>query len=246
MPDHPTTYPPLDVLKPVADNIWIVDSGPFRVAGVIPVPVRMTVVRLRSGDMLLHSPTRWTDLLQRDVETLGPLRHVVMPNPFHWFYARAWQSHCPAARVWAAEGTRSRLIVRLRGPRIDAEIGDVPPADWTHDLEMVMIRGRVFREIAFFHRATRTAILTDLVVNLDPEKMPAWRRPGVSAVGSLAPEGRAPVYARIAYRMNAREAGAAARRLIALHPERVIFSHGPWYQRDGAARLARSLAWLTA
>ena len=22
------TYPPLDTLKPVADNLWIVDSGP--------------------------------------------------------------------------------------------------------------------------------------------------------------------------------------------------------------------------
>ena len=25
------TYPPLDVPKPVADGIWIVDSGPLRV-----------------------------------------------------------------------------------------------------------------------------------------------------------------------------------------------------------------------
>jgi hypothetical protein len=27
--DHDGTYPPLDVLKPVAEGIWIVDSGPF-------------------------------------------------------------------------------------------------------------------------------------------------------------------------------------------------------------------------
>lgn len=240
-----STYPPLDVLKPVADNIWIVDSGPFRVAGLIALPVRMTVIRLKSGSMLLHSPTRWSDLLQRDIETLGLVRHLVAPNPFHWNFVREWQKHRPEARVWAAQGTRERWIVRLRGPRIDGEIADTPVPDWADELDTIMIRGRVFREVAFFHRASRTAILTDLVANLDADKVPRWRRSGVSALGALAPEGTAPVYARMMYRMNRREAGAAARRLVALNPERVIFSHGRWYQRDGAARLARSLAWLT-
>jgi len=36
------TYPPLDVPKPVADGIWIVDSGPLRVFGVLGLPIRMT------------------------------------------------------------------------------------------------------------------------------------------------------------------------------------------------------------
>jgi hypothetical protein len=33
--------------------------------------------------------------------------------------------------------------------------------------------------------------------------------------------------------------------VIRLKPERVIFSHGQWFARDGAARLAASLRWLT-
>ena len=241
---HPSTYPPLDSLKPVVNNIWVVDSGPFRIAGLIPVPLRMTVIRLNSGDILLHSPTRWTARLQREIETLGLLRHLVAPNPFHWSFIRGWQAHFPAARVWAAEGTRQRRMVRLRGPRFDAEISDVPPPDWSGELDLIMVRGLVFREAALFHHATRTAILTDLVVNLDPEKMPPCRRFGVSALGSLGPEGKAPVYARAMYRTNSREAGAAARRLIALEPERVIFSHGRWFEKDGATRLAASLDWL--
>ena len=47
----PSTYPPLDTLKPVADGVWIVDSGPLRVFGGIPLPVRMAVVRLRGGEV---------------------------------------------------------------------------------------------------------------------------------------------------------------------------------------------------
>jgi hypothetical protein len=40
-------YPPLDTLKPVAENIWIVDSSPLD--RWTRVPIRMTVVRLGSG-----------------------------------------------------------------------------------------------------------------------------------------------------------------------------------------------------
>ena len=48
------TYPPLDVLKPVADGLWIVDSGPLRALG-IPLPVRMTIIRLGDGTDESHT-----------------------------------------------------------------------------------------------------------------------------------------------------------------------------------------------
>lgn len=241
-----TTYPPLNVLKPVAEGIWIVDSGPFRVAGFIPVPVRMTVVRLNSGAMWLHSPTQWSEDLQRDVERMGPIRHLIAPNPFHWSFIREWKAHCPNARVAAAEGTKSRWLVRVNGPSIDSEIGDYPLPYWSHDFDQLMVYGRLlFREVVFFHRASRTAILTDLVVNLDAQKLATWQRPGVAAMGSLGPAGKAPWYARKAYRMNRTQAAAAVASLIAMNPERVIFSHGRWFVRDGAAQLAASLRWLT-
>jgi hypothetical protein len=241
-----TTYPPLNVLKPVAEEIWIVDSGPFRVAGLIPIPVRMTVVRLNSGAMWLHSPTQWSEDLQRDVENLGPVRHLIAPNPFHWSFIRQWRAHCPNARVAAAEGTKNRWLVRMKGPAIDSEIADNPLPDWADDFDQLMVRGRFsFQEIVFFHRVSRTAILTDLVANLDPHKLATWQRPGVSAMGSLGPVGKAPWYARTAYRMNRPQSGSAAARVIAMNPERVIFNHGQWFTRDGAVQLAASLRWLT-
>ena len=46
-------------LRPVADGIWIVDAGHINAAG-LSLPVRRTVIRLTSGDLLLHSPTRYS------------------------------------------------------------------------------------------------------------------------------------------------------------------------------------------
>jgi hypothetical protein len=51
------TYPPLDTLKPVTKDVWIVDSGPMTAMGFVPLPIRMTVVHLNNGSLLLHSPT---------------------------------------------------------------------------------------------------------------------------------------------------------------------------------------------
>jgi hypothetical protein len=69
-------YPPLDVLKPVAPDIWIVDSGPLHAMG-LAIPVRMTVLRLMNGEVWLHSPTRYDDRLRSEIERIGPVRHLI-------------------------------------------------------------------------------------------------------------------------------------------------------------------------
>jgi len=58
----------LDVPKPVADGVWIVDSGPLRVFGLLGLPIRMTALQLSSGDMLMHSPTRFDARLNPEIE----------------------------------------------------------------------------------------------------------------------------------------------------------------------------------
>ena len=51
-----TGYEPLNVLKPVVEDLWIVDGPRISFYGA-PFPTRMTVIRLGSGDLFLHSPT---------------------------------------------------------------------------------------------------------------------------------------------------------------------------------------------
>lgn len=237
------TYPPLDLPKPVAEDVWIVDSGPIRVLGM-PLPVRMTIVRLSGGDLLLHSPTRFETGLMRQIGELGRIRHLVAPNVGHWTFLQDWQRHCPEAITWAAPGLRERRQVRKSGLRLDHDLGDAPTQDWAAEIDQVIIPGAGFREVDFFHKPSRTLVLTDLVVNLEPEKLPFVARPGARLLGVTAPHGKAPAYLRLAMAARRREAAQAARRLLEWEPERVIFSHGRWFERDGAAALARSLSWL--
>jgi hypothetical protein len=237
------TYPPLDTLKAVAEGIWIVDSGPLTVAGA-PLPVRMTVVRLRSGDLWLHSPTRFIRSLRDDIDKLGAVRHLVAPDVAHWNFLQDWQQAYPDAVTWAAPGLRDRAQVKKSGVRLDRDLGDTAPAEWAEDLEQIVVRGAGFSEVDFFHRASRTLVMTDLVQNLEPQKMPTGMRILAKLTGVTAPEGGTPLYLRLSVRLKQAQARAAAQRMVAWQPERVIFSHGRWFEQDGAMALKRALSWL--
>ncbi len=236
-------YPPLDTPKPVADDVWIIDSLlPGAVGRVLPA--RMTVIRVPDG-LLLHSPTRFDPALLEQLQRIAPVRHLVAPNFAHWMFLLPWQRACPEAVTWAAPGLRRRRPVRKSGVRLDHDLGDRAPVEWGDGLILVAVPGGLgWREAALFHRATRTLVLADLVVNLEEEKLPRAVRPAARLLGTVAPDGMPPAYLRAVIKLRRRGAAAAAQTLLALRPERVIFAHGRWFERDGAAALRRSMRWL--
>lgn len=239
-----TGYPPLDTLKPIAPDVFIVDSLLPGLTGRV-VPVRMTVIRLPDGDLLLHSPTRFSQALRRELEALGRIRHLVAPNVAHWMFLQDWQQHCPDTTSWAAPGLRERRQVRRSGVRLDRDLGHAAPAEWGGAITLRVVPGGLgFREITLFHVPSRTLVLTDLVLNLEAPKLPAIMRPVALLFGITAPDGMPPPYLRAVIRLKRTAAAAAATRLIELQPERVVFAHGRWFETNATAALRRSLRWL--
>jgi hypothetical protein len=236
-------YEPLDTPKRVADNVWIVDSGPLRLAGM-PLPLRMTVIRLSNGELILHSPTQFSFALKAELDALGRIAHLLAPNTAHWTFVKEWQSHLPDAVCWAVPGLGERPAVQKAGLRIDRVFAEGAPSEWQDEIEVVLVRGKALVEADLFHRPSRTLVLTDLIVNLEPDKLPLPMRIGAGLVGVLAPNGKAPVYARAVIKAGGDKAAAAGARLVALAPERVIFAHGHWHEHDGTARLKQSIDWL--
>ncbi len=235
------TYDPVDTLKPLADGIWVVDSGPLH--GI--APLRMTVIKLTDGGLLLHSPTSSTPQLRAELDRLGPVRALLAPNLAHWMHVTEWQRTYPTAETWAAPGLRGRKQVREAGLRVDHELTSAAPPQWADVLDLVPVPGALgFVEIAVFHRPSRTLVLTDLVQNFEPTRLPALLRPLARLAGNTAPNGRAPAYLRAIIRAGGRPAQDAAAHLVQLHPERVVFSHGRMFETNAADALARSLEWL--
>ena len=239
---HRATYPPLDVPKAVADGVWIVDSGPINAMGLV-LPVRMTILRLNSGDLLLHSPTPFSAEVAKAVEALGRVRHLVAPNIAHWTFLADWQRADPDATTWAAPGLQDRAQVRASSVRFDAELGETAPVEWADTLDQGVVPGGAgFNEVWFFHRQTKTLVLVDLIENLDPDKLPPIARLLMKA--SAATEGTTARYLRLPVRLGGADAKQAVQAIVALEPDRVIFAHGRLFDSNGAAQLKRAFDWL--
>ncbi len=234
-------YLPFDRVEPVADGVWTVDARPIRPAG-LPLPLRMTVLRLSNGDLLLYSPTRHTAHLQREIEALGPIRHLVAPNIAHWMFLGDWQRACPGAKTWGAPGLRERRQVRAAGVRLDADLGSVAPSEWRDEIDQVLVTSGPFAEVALFHRRSRTLLVADLVLNVEGERMPPVARTFARLAGILAPNGQAPIYLRLLLKGNARAVAASAARLVAFAPQRVIVTHGRSLDKDATEQLRASLS----
>src|SRR6516165_3891065 len=100
-------YEPINVYKPVAPNIGIVD-GPFEyltVGGVtmpLPFTTRMTVVHLSNGDLFLHSPIKFDGRLANELLGWRAIRHLMSPNQFPYMRIVELAKVFPNAVPWAS------------------------------------------------------------------------------------------------------------------------------------------------
>lgn len=229
-------------LRPLAEGIWTAE-GPRLPALGLPIPVRMTAVRLRDGGLWLHSPIEARPGLLREARALGEVRHLVAPNQVHFSWLPDWAREAPEAAAWAAPGVRDRA--RRQGKAVDwaGDLGEDPPPDWAGTLDQTVVGGsRLLREVAFLHRPSRTLILTDLIQNFDRQRLPIWLHALARLGGMVPPHGATPPHLRATF-TDRRALRASVERLIAWAPERIVMAHGRIIERDGTAALRRAFRW---
>jgi len=222
---QPSWQPSLQVFVPGA--IWLREYL-VRLAGV-RFNARMTVLRLGSGALLVHSPCAFDDALTEEVRALGQVAAIIAPGNLHWLHVRSCQRAFPGAATYVCPGVEERA----KGLSFDFVLGDDAPASWAGELSQVALRGtRIMREVAFFHRASRTLILTDLVENFTPatQGTNALCRVLFRALGMWNRPLPAPEY-RFAWGDKA-QVRAGMHSILAWDFDRVILSHGDLITSD--------------
>ncbi len=239
------TYEPTGVLKAVAHDVWIVD-GPeirFRYGFLrMPFPTRMTVIRLPGGHLWLHSPTPISEPLVAQLSHLGPVGHLVAPNSIHYWWVRDWKLRFPQAEVWAV--ARLDSPAQRRGVPRHVRLGGEPPPAWGGALEQVILEGTRLMEAEFFHVPSRTLLITDLIENFETDRFnSAFYRWLAHIGGVIDPDGKAPLELRWSFAKNRAQLRAAAQRMLAWNPQRVIMAHGRWYSENAVNELRRAFRW---
>lgn len=202
------------------------------------INARMTVIKLRSGEILIHSPCSFDEALTAEVAALGPVAAIIAPGNFHWLHVRSCQQAFPQAVTYICPGVEQRA----KDLSFDGVLGDEAPALWLGELSQVFLQGpRVMREVAFFHHASKTLILVDAVENVTAAT------PGTNGllrflfrtIGMWNTPGPAPEY-RLGWGDKALVRQCMLR-ILEWDFERVILSHGDLITRD--ARQVIAHAW---
>jgi hypothetical protein len=98
-------------------------------------------------------------------------------------------------------------------------------------------------EVVFFHAASSSLLLADLVIAFEPERVRPHLRWLFGLVGVMWP-GQTPREVQGSTWGRGAQARACYQRMLAWQPRRVILGHGRSYAEEGMARLERAFAWL--
>jgi hypothetical protein len=237
-------YDPVNVPKPVADDLWIVD-GPeirFGVGIKVPFPTRMTIIRLPDNGLWLHSPIAPDPELIARVKMLGAVWALVAPNTLHYWWLPDWAELFPEAAVFAPQ--RLTRTAKKTLPRYQI-LDEKPSPLWAGTIDQLVVAGAILTEIVFFHRPSRTLLLTDLIENFELSRVRSpWLRALLRIGGVVDPDGKSPIDMRLSFWGHRADLRNAVRTMLAWKPERIILAHGRWYDRNAEGELRRAFRWV--
>ena len=119
---------------------------------------RVTLLRLRDRRLVIHSSAPFTADDVAAIRKFGEPAWLVEATELHDTFAEAAQRALPG-------------VTYLPPSRLDP-----PPPDWSEQIEVLRIDGlRTTDEHAFFHRASGTLVLADLLFHFPPETR-GWPR----------------------------------------------------------------------
>jgi hypothetical protein len=225
------------MLTKLEEGLWTA-ARPLKFLG-LEVGTRMSCVRLSSGGLFIHSPVSLDEATKRALDALGPVRFVVAPNRYHHLYVGDYFKAYPKARIFAAPALpEKRTDLRFHGV-----LASEPPQGWAGEIDQIAVAGMpLLNEVVFFHKRSRTLILTDLAMNICRES-PFWLKLSASFTGNYGKLAVPPELRWVMFR-DKPAARESINRILQWDFDRVSVTHGEIYESGGKAALKAAYAWL--
>ena len=227
-------------MKSLAHELWIFDGRSVPFLG-LPFPTRMTVVRLASGELWIHSPIELSESIVGQLERLGPVKYLIAPNHLHHLFLPEWISAYPGAEVYGTD----EVINKRSDISFTASLNHDQIWAWETDIEQELFSGSpAMEECIFYHRGSGALIVTDLVENFSGDNFKYWQKLVARFMGILVPNGKMPLDWRLSYMFGKAEARKHLSRILAWNPDILIMSHGEIVEENTGKFLENSFKWL--
>jgi hypothetical protein len=219
-------------LQKLAENLWSI-SYPLKLLGA-DIRKNVTVIRLQSGRLLIHSSGPFTPSDQTAIRALGQPTWLADVMLRHDTFSKEALTAFPGIAYLGPEGF-SEVISYPTQCLIP------PPPEWSEELTVLELQGVPSkRETVIFHRPSLTLIVADLAMNF-PNDQPIWQElllklavgkhhaPGISRSFTLMAKDEAALKDSIAQMMT-------------WDFDRLIVGHGSPILSGAKTRLAAALA----
>jgi hypothetical protein len=218
-------------MKKLAENLW-----------VLPYPLRLlggdfrrnvTIVRLQSGELIIHSTGPFTPPDVAAILRLGRPGWLLEAMLQHDTFSQQGREAFRNIPFLAPEGF-SEVVGFATQPLIPS------PKEWGDELKVLCIEGNPsMQEHVVLHRSSRTLIVADLLFNFGPNT-PAWTRFLVlCGVGAKHHPGMSR-----RFRMAIKDRAAFQRSVKTLTTwdfDRIIVGHGEIIETEGQRLLAEAI-----
>jgi hypothetical protein len=159
MPNDSWKVLPHGRLEKLEENLW-------RVEGAVPgMPLKrvMTVARLQRGGLVVHNAMALAEETMRELESLGNIEFIIVPNRWHRLDAKAFGTRYPNAQVIAPSGGKKK-VSEVIDPHGGSEL---LPSDETVSLvELDGTKGHEFVMTVRSPSGGTTLVFTDAVFNM--------------------------------------------------------------------------------
>ncbi|KAI0336653.1 hypothetical protein GY45DRAFT_1376877 [Cubamyces sp. BRFM 1775] len=158
------------VIREVAPDVWTF-SRPYTLLGLFPVGGRSTAIKLTSGGVWILASTPLTDETKQKLAELGDVKYIVAGNAFHHLFLKQYKDAYPTAKTLGPEDLNAKKAAE--GWQLDAVFSAKTP-DLKHgfedEIEHCYFSGFGNKDVAFYHKASKTAIGADLLMNNPPKE----------------------------------------------------------------------------
>ena len=224
------------MLNLVAQNIWEYNH-PLKLGGM-DIGHRMTVIRLKKGELFIHSPAPLEDALVNELKSLGKVSAIVAPSRMHDLYLKPYFEKYPKAQFYCAPG----LAEEQPQLPFTANLYLEKNYFWNKEIQHLLIHGMPrINEVVFLHRPSGSLIVADLLFNLG-SNCSFFTKCYLSLAGAYRKATPTRLFKLL---IKDRQAMRASIEILLLWEfDRLIMGHGDIVNTSGKDALRKAYAWL--
>lgn len=198
---------------------------------------RMTVIRINSNELLIHSAIAIKDADLNWLNSLGKVSYIVAPNTFHCSDAPWYAQKFPDAQLFVPESKLihfSKLGLNPKNLNIEnfKSVSD--------EVEFFYMRGSRMQETALIHKKSKTLILCDLAFNMEnvfsgiEKRIMNWNKVG----GQFGPS----KLTKYLFTKSTKELKNSYSKIMDMNFDRIIVNHGQVLETGGKLALQLSVS----